>query len=103
MSFKGKENVYTCGKCGGMTVTIDLDEGVTPFMIDCRAAGKEGDCDGMARSACYPSGPRPSYVPAPAWEWYKPGPDELKKVSPGLKDHAKRGGLFIRPRTEAKP
>src|SRR3974377_965449 len=34
------ENVYTCRKCGGHTVTVDRDEGVTPFMIGCRESGE---------------------------------------------------------------
>lgn len=33
MNFKGRENVYTCRKCGAYTTTIDRDEGVTPFLI----------------------------------------------------------------------
>ena len=41
-----KINVYVCQKCGGLTVTVDVDEGVTPFMLGCRATGKESDCDG---------------------------------------------------------
>lgn len=98
MSFKGRENVYTCSKCGGYTVTVDLDEGVTPFMLRCRASGKEGDCDGMAQSAMYPNGPRPASIPPPAWEWYSPDIKELARSSPAMRDHAQRGGLFLRKR-----
>jgi len=28
-----RENVYTCPKCHGHTVTVDVDEGVTPLTI----------------------------------------------------------------------
>lgn len=61
-----RENVYTCLKCRGFTVTLDVDEGVTSFMLNCRASGREGDCDGMAVSAMYPKGPRPPHIPEPA-------------------------------------
>lgn len=104
---KGEENVYTCQKCGCFTVTIDTDEGVTPFMLDCRASGREGDCDGMAESAFYPKGPRPAHIPAPSWEWYKVErwevigehrveTREYHNLDPGLKDHVDKGGLLIR-------
>ena len=57
---KGEENVYVCQKCGGLTVTLDRDQGTTPFMIGCRASGKEGDCDPPARKCGAPSRPGPS-------------------------------------------
>lgn len=98
-------NVYTCRECGGHTVTVDVDEGVTPFMIRCRA-GKEVDaadagilrynqaleeygirirprptvkrgCHGMAYSSFYPRGPKPPHIGEPAWEWYKPTDADL--------------------------
>ena len=93
-----RENVYTCPKCHGFTVTVDVDEGVTPMFLKCRASGSEGDCDGNAVSAMYPKGPRPSYVPAPSWEWFKPTGKAYKKLSPAMKDHVDRGGLDIRKR-----
>lgn len=34
-------NVYVCRKCGGHTVTVDVDDGVTPFMIGCHAKESE--------------------------------------------------------------
>lgn len=98
MSLKGRENVYTCRNCGGHTVTIDVDEGVTPFLLDCRASGREGDCDGIAQSACYPKGLRPPQIPAPAWEWYKPSPSEARKLNRAMKQHVRAGGLLIRAR-----
>lgn len=89
----GGENVYTCEECGGFTSTIDVDEGVTPFMILCRA---RPDCHGWAQSAMYPKGPRPPRIPAPAWEWYKPGADEMLTLSPANLGHVKQGGLLLR-------
>lgn len=96
-----RENVYTCQKCGGYTVTVDVDEGVTPFMIACRASGKVGDCRGQAYSAFYPKGPRPSHIPEPAWEWYRPTPEGQRRIDrkhPGMMQHFKNGGLDIRKR-----
>ncbi len=96
-----RENVYVCRECGGHTVTIDIDEGVTPFLLGCRASGREGDCKGKAESAFYPKGPRPAHIPAPSWEWYKPAPDEYKWLSGPIKDHVDQGGLLIRKRSQA--
>ena len=92
----GAENVYTCPICHGYTVTIDRAEGVTPFMLDCRASGKPGDCNGKAESSFYPKGPRPKHIPAPSWEWYKPEADEYKFLSGPIKDHVDMGGLLLR-------
>ncbi len=91
-------NVYTCEKCGGYTVTIDIHEGVTPFMLRCRASGREGDCNGMAESSCYPKGPRPSHIPEPAWEWFKPVGSEYRKLNRDMREHVDKGGLDIRKR-----
>jgi GT2 family glycosyltransferase len=91
-------NVYTCSKCGGYTVTIDIHEGVTPFMLCCRASGREGDCRGMAESSLYPSGEKPSWIPDPAWEWFKPVGPEYRKLNRAMREHVDKGGLDIRPR-----
>jgi hypothetical protein len=86
----GKVNVYTCATCGGETVTIDVDDGVTPFMLGCRA--KDG-CRGMAQSSFYrPHAGRGE----PAWEWYRPTPKAIRKMSPGMQKHVVMGGLDIR-------
>jgi hypothetical protein len=89
-------NVWTCPKCGGYTVCIDIHEGVTPFMLRCRASGREGDCDGMATSAFYPKGPRPPHIPPPAWEWFRPVGSEYRKLSAAMREHVDKGGLDIR-------
>lgn len=93
----GRENVYVCPECNGYTVTIDVDEGVTPFLLKCRAKG-DGMCTGMAVSSCYPKGPRPTNMPAPAWEWYKPKGMDYQKLSSEMKRHVDKGGLYIRAR-----
>lgn len=96
---QGRENVYTCQTCGGHTTTIDLDEGVTPFMIGCRA--KKG-CHGDAYSAFYPKGPRPAHIPAPSHEWYKPVGEELASMSEAMQEHVAKGGLNLRKIGETK-
>ena len=101
MSLVGRENVYTCPKCGGYTVTVDVDDGVTPFLLNCRASGEEGKCDGKATSAFYPKSPRPPRIPPPAWEWYAPSAEETAKLSPGMRDHVEQGGLLIRKKCDA--
>ena len=88
-------NVYVCRKCGGNTVTIDIHEGVTPFLLRCRATGREGDCDGMAQSSFY----RPEMEHAsPAWEWFKPVGSEYRKLNRDMREHVDKGGLDIRRR-----
>src|SRR5882724_11753926 len=91
-------NVYVCPKCDGYTVTIDIHVGVTPFMLRCRASGKEGDCDGMAESSLYPEGPPPPWIPDPSWEWFKPVGSEYRKLSRDMKEHVDKGGLDLRKR-----
>lgn len=90
----GRMNVYTCRLCRGYTVTIDRDEGTTPFLIGCRASGREGDCKGQAESAFYPQGPKPPHIPEPAWEWVTFSGD-IEKLPPMQREHARLGGLFL--------
>ena len=95
MSEQHKRNAYTCKKCGGRTITIDLVTGVTPFMIRCRASD-DTDCVGMAVSSMYRIDQR---TPV-AWGWYLPGKVELQSMSPETVEHVKRGGLLPRRLTE---
>lgn len=91
MGFKGKKNIYVCPK-GHNTVTIDTDEGVTPFMLRCRQKDDDGkhNCTEMARSSMY----QVDQNITAEYEWYKP--DNLKGFNPEEKDHIRRGGLIIR-------
>jgi len=93
-------NVYTCQKCGAYTVTVDVDYGVTPFMLKCRTT--EG-CEGFGHSSFYPTGPKPVRIPEPSWEWYKPSEQEASTLDPQTLDHVELGGLILRPRTQAEP
>lgn len=88
-------NVYQCSACRQVTTTVDVDVGVTPFLIGCPK------CECSARSGFYPkSRPVPLGTPAISHEWYKP--TKIKKTDVDY-DHVQQGGLLMRPRTDAKP
>lgn len=91
-------NAWTCQKCGQHTICVDVDRGVTPFMLRCRASD---GCDGMATSAFYPDYAIPPGVPR--WEWYRPGRLHRLFISRWEREHVKKGGLLLRPRTRRKP
>lgn len=90
MSYKGKKNVYTCPH-GHKTVTVDVDDGTTPFMLRCRQRADDGkhNCTEMARSSFY----QVNQSLEAEFEWYKP---DIKKVSKSEKEHVRMGGLLIR-------
>jgi hypothetical protein len=78
-------NMYTCDNDHN-TITIDLNEGVTPFMIDCMTL----DCGLIARSHFYNVSPEL----IPAYEWYYP--TNLKGLHPAEVEHVVKGGLLLR-------
>lgn len=95
MESKGRINEYVCEKCGKSTVTINGEEGVTPFVIACRADWPASNCDGMSQSRFY----RGTDNLDPQWEWHRPTPEECRekeKEAPGLTEHVERGGLVLR-------
>ena len=80
---KEKINMYLC-EYGCHNITVDVDEGTTPFMIDCQFTGRpdrplnpkysrNGKCIGMAKSCFYPRliNENEPY-PVPTLEWYRP-------------------------------
>jgi hypothetical protein len=104
-------NVYTCQKCGRGTVTINKDEGVTPFTISCFHCGHP-----EAYSCMYQC----CQSLKPHFEWYRPTDNEIRDVSQQQwedlqkdketsfrctleavvamnKQHAEQGGMFKRP------
>jgi hypothetical protein len=89
MSLQTQLNRYDCQECKGHIITIDSDEGVTPFMLGCRATP---GCKGMMRSAFYRG-----ITGAPTFEWRKPTDKELSECSLGMLDHFMQGGLDIHP------
>lgn len=88
IGFKGKKNIYTCDKCKGHIVTVDVERGVTPFMVGCKATL---DCKGMMKSSMYrvfDQDMRADY------EWYRPSAAEVLKSH--VKQHVDQGGLLLR-------
>lgn len=81
-----KINTYVCNTCKESIVTVDRDEGVTPFMLACRATD---GCSGMMQSSMYLC----NQSVAPAWEWYRPL--NLKGLDEGTRDHVSKGGLLL--------
>lgn len=82
-----KINVYTCAACGGKIVTEDIVEGVTPYMLACKATV---GCGGLMRSSFYSV----DQTLKAGWEWYKP--KSLHKYPPDVKSHIRAGGLMLR-------
>lgn len=87
-SLVGKKNAYICEKCSKPIVTVDRDDGTTPFMTSCEAKG----CGGMAYSQFYrvPPGLVATH------EWYRASDSEARGMKPGWREHHDMGGLFLR-------
>lgn len=85
----GRKNIYTCRTCRGHIVTRDADEGVTPFMLACRATP---GCQGLMHSSMYRVF---DGTMAASHEWYKP--DVAQVMEPGTRRHVEKGGLVLRP------
>jgi hypothetical protein len=84
-----KINKYICQTCAGSIVTVDIDEGVTPFTLNCRAT--QG-CGGKMISEMY----RVDQSLKPEFEFYKVTERKLKRMDAATADHCRRGGLLIR-------
>lgn len=82
-------NRYTCQSCHGSIITVDRDEGVTPFMVLCRA--KPG-CKGHMYSSFYKG-----VQGEPTFEWRKPTPAEYAAYPEVMRQHVDQGGLDIHP------
>lgn len=93
-----RENVYVCNLCGRLMITVDVDTGVTPMFINCRAG--DDKCQGSAISGMYPLAPRPASLPAPEWEWFRP---PLSQYFCPMSDYELKGGLTLRKRTDREP
>ena len=83
-----RKNLYTCDTCRGEIVTIDIDKGVTPFMISCRATPK---CGGFMKSSFYHCDPHRFAQ----FEWYRP--ETIEGLAPETQKHVMKGGLLLRP------
>jgi hypothetical protein len=87
MPFKGKKNSYQCEVCNGVIVTVDIDDGTTPFLLLCRATPS---CDGMMKSNFY----RIDQSIKAGYEWFRPA--SSKGYSAGMRQHIEMGGLVLR-------
>lgn len=83
-------NRYTCQVCRGTITTMDVDDGTTPFMLDCHAT--EG-CHGTMTSSMY----RVPIDAVPTFVWRKATAEEYKAASPAMRHHFDLGGLDIFP------
>lgn len=109
-------NVYVC-QYGCQLVTVDVDKGVTPFMIKCRRKPtlerpikrdyltEDGTCAGTMKSSMYPQGPKPPGIGEPTMEWYRPDEYEINKMEEKLKRYftENKEALYLRDRTDAEP
>ena len=86
---KDETNAYVCKTCRRVMVTVDLEEGVTPMMLNCDM------CPGTAYS-CFYRVP-PDLIPQYAWK--KPEPADYgkyrKEVRAAVREHVERGGLCL--------
>ena len=98
MSQKGMKNIYLCQNCGRGHVSIDIDEGTTPYITPCLS------CKGEAVSMFY-AAPQEVLADIPAaQEWYRPSILEIGTLPGPVMAHVKAGGLLPRHRpAAAKP
>jgi hypothetical protein len=90
MTFQGKKNAYCCRACGFTFISIDRDDGTTPFLTKCEAPEV---CHGTAQSSLY----RIDQSLEPTHEWYKPDAVEVATIrSPAVLQHVAMGGLLMR-------
>ena len=90
----GSINAWQCEVCGGLTVAIHADEGVTPMFLACRST--EG-CKGRAVSSGYPPPPIPDHIVSLlAWEWYRPTNKQARRMGREMREHVRLGGLVLR-------
>ena len=108
-----KWNHYTCPKCGGITISKEFDEGVTPFMIRCRAkdtienGNRVQGCNGMAESSFYRGSQKESqrphivfYRPSDAIEAIEAINKEPKRFRVAILKHYQKGGSLMREADE---
>lgn len=95
----GSINAWVCDRCAAPTVSVDIEDGVTPMFLACRATP---GCKGRAISRGYPKGEPPAeIIDALAWEWYRPTPKQARRMGADMAEHVAKGGLDLRPLTDA--
>lgn len=89
-SLVGRKNIYCC-EDGHYIVTVDRDEGVTPFMTPFMTTCKAPGCKKHMQSSMYRVFDQRL---AATHEWYRPGAIEV--LSPGEQQHVDQGGMLLR-------
>jgi len=85
----GKKNIYVCDTCRGHIVTVDIDAGVTPFIVSrCRSTP---GCEGKMTSSLYRVFDQTMRAD---FEWYRP--PAAQQISDGERQHVRKGGLLLR-------
>jgi hypothetical protein len=87
-----KINRYECSSCGGELVTVDKDDGTTPYFLKCRVTK---GCAGTMQSGMY----LVNQTLIPTHEWYKPDTGEFDNLTLPMREHVNLGGLLLRPIT----
>jgi len=102
-------NHYVCKVCGGITVARHDDEGVTPFVIACRAKDERtartvirNRCQGFAKSVFFMCSQADDQQPHVIF--YRPAPHEAvkainkmpRRVRTDMLEHYERGGSLLR-------
>lgn len=84
-------NAYRCEKCQKKTFIVEVAYGGVASEVKCRDGCREGKAIGMN----YPKGIR---LDQAAWEWYRPGEDEIELLNPASAERVIKGGLLVRAR-----
>lgn len=92
-----RRNAYFCAFCHKVTITVDIDEGVTPMFILCP------HCNTTATSFMYQLPGCLHFNVKADYEWYKPDEKETLMLSKNEAEHVFKGGLLMRKRTKATP
>ena len=83
-------NRYVCQGCGKSIVTINCDEGTTPFMLICKFK-----C--LPPIGMYSSFYKVDADMEPTYEWYRPVGEEYDNLSQDEREnHVDLGGLLLR-------
>jgi hypothetical protein len=93
---QGAINAYKCNTCLKCVLTVDMDRGVTPMFMGCKAT--EG-CNGTSNSAGYPkTSPPLESLDRPKYEWYRPEANALGLFHEDqqVDEYIRRGGLLLR-------
>lgn len=93
-------NHYTCEACGAVTIAKHEDEGVTPFMLRCRATS---GCREIATSGMYRGPQDDDQVPHIIWYRPKTAAELEAALAPmsdrarvSTREHYEKGGALLR-------